>query len=67
MAGLLAIFAEFEREILREQVRAGLAHAWQNGKKLCRPQPRLHTLLKSGNNIAPGLQVRDRPQVAGRP
>jgi putative DNA-invertase from lambdoid prophage Rac len=37
MAGLLAIFAEFEREILRERVRAGLAHARQNGKKLGRP------------------------------
>ena len=32
MAGLLAVFAEFEREILRERVRAGLAHARQNGK-----------------------------------
>jgi hypothetical protein len=27
MAGLLAIFAEFEREILKERVRAGLAWA----------------------------------------
>ena len=37
MAGLLAIFAEFERDILRERVRAGLAHARQNGKQLGRP------------------------------
>jgi len=37
MAGLLAIFAEFEREILRDRTRAGLAHARQNGKKLGRP------------------------------
>jgi putative DNA-invertase from lambdoid prophage Rac len=37
MAGLLAIFAEFEREILRERTRAGLAHARQNGKRLGRP------------------------------
>lgn len=37
MAGLLAIFAEFEREILRERTRAGLAHARQNGKHLGRP------------------------------
>jgi DNA invertase Pin-like site-specific DNA recombinase len=37
MAGLLAIFAEFEREILRERTRAGLAHARQNGKQLGRP------------------------------
>ena len=37
MAGLLAVFAEFEREILRERVPAGLAHARQNGKRLGRP------------------------------
>jgi len=37
MAGLLAIFAEFEREILRERTRAGLANARQNGKRLGRP------------------------------
>lgn len=37
MAGLLAIFAEFEREILGERTRAGLAQARQNGKQLGRP------------------------------
>ena len=37
MAGLLSVFAEFERDILRERVRAGLAHARQNGKRLGRP------------------------------
>jgi DNA invertase Pin-like site-specific DNA recombinase len=37
MAALLAVFAEFEREILRERVRAGLAHARHNGKRLGRP------------------------------
>ena len=38
MAALLAVFSEFEREILRERVRAGLAHARQNGKQLGRPR-----------------------------
>jgi putative DNA-invertase from lambdoid prophage Rac len=38
MAGLLAIFAEFEREILRERTRAGLAQARLNGKRLERPK-----------------------------
>ena len=33
MAALLAVFAAFEREILQERVRAGLAQARQNGKK----------------------------------
>lgn len=37
MAGLLSVFAAFEHEILRERVRAGLAHARQNGKRLGRP------------------------------
>ena len=44
MAGLLAVFAAFEREILQERVRAGLAHARQNGKRLGRPATAaLHT------------------------
>jgi DNA invertase Pin-like site-specific DNA recombinase len=38
MAALLAVFAEFEREILRERIRAGLAHARRNGTRLGRPQ-----------------------------
>jgi DNA invertase Pin-like site-specific DNA recombinase len=37
MAGLLAVFATFEREILQERTKAGLAHARQNGKRLGRP------------------------------
>jgi DNA invertase Pin-like site-specific DNA recombinase len=37
MTGLLAVFAAFERDILRERTRAGLANARQNGKRLGRP------------------------------
>jgi putative DNA-invertase from lambdoid prophage Rac len=37
MAGLLAVFAEFEREIMRERVRAGLEQARRNGLRLGRP------------------------------
>jgi len=44
MAALLAVFAPFEREILQERVRAGLAHARQNRKRLGRPATAaLHT------------------------
>lgn len=46
MAGLLAVFAEFEREILRERVRAGLAEARLQGKHLGRPQT---AALQSGS------------------
>ena len=53
MAGLLAVFAEFEREILRERTRAGLAHARQNGKRLGRPATADSMRQKSGNCIAP--------------
>lgn len=38
MAGMLAVFAEFEREILRERVRTGLDQARQKGKHLGRPR-----------------------------
>jgi hypothetical protein len=34
---MLAVFAEFEREILRERVKAGIAQARSKGKTLGRP------------------------------
>jgi DNA invertase Pin-like site-specific DNA recombinase len=66
MAGLLAVFAEFEREILRERTRAGLAQARQNGKRLGRPETaaqhaaeiqRLHRAGISKSEIARRLQI----------
>jgi putative DNA-invertase from lambdoid prophage Rac len=66
MAGLLAVFAEFEREILRERVRAGLDHARQQGQRLGRPPSVIHqaaqarTLYRKGNSkseIARQLQI----------
>lgn len=66
MAGLLAIFAEFEREILRHRTRAGLAHARQNGKRLGRPPTaaihaaeirKLHRAGVSKSEIARRLQI----------
>ena len=47
MAGLLAVFAEFEREILRERVRAGLAHARQQCKRLSRPPSAVHNAVEA--------------------
>ena len=38
MAGMLAIFAEFEREILRERVKAGIAQARKVGRPHGRPR-----------------------------
>jgi DNA invertase Pin-like site-specific DNA recombinase len=45
MAGLLSVFAEFEHEILRERIRAGIAEARLKGKHLGRP---LTAAKKSG-------------------
>ena len=47
MAGLLSIFAEFEREILRERVKAGIAHARSKSKSHGRPA----TAKKQSNEI----------------
>jgi DNA invertase Pin-like site-specific DNA recombinase len=66
MAALLAVFAEFEREILRERTRAGLAHARQKGKQLGRPMTaglqaaairKLHRAGISKAEIARRLQI----------
>lgn len=37
MAGLLLVFAEFEHEILRDRIRAGIAEARLKGKHMGRP------------------------------
>ena len=55
LAGMLAVFAEFERDILRERVRAGMAKARAAGKHLGRPpkvkaehQPEVRRLFEAG-------------------
>ena len=66
MAGLLAIFSEFEREVLRERTRAGLAQARLNGKRLGRPATaavhaaeiqKLHRAGVSKSEIARRVQI----------
>ena len=47
MAGLLSVFAQFENEILRERIRAGIAEARLQGKHLGRPV----TVGKMGGQI----------------
>ena len=56
MAGLLAVFAEFERDILRERVKAGIAQSQAKGKPHGRPattrskQEEARTLWAAGKN-----------------
>ncbi len=66
MAGMLAVFAEFERDILRERVKAGIAHAREQGKAHGRPptaikkQPQIRKLKEQGmtnSEIARRLKI----------
>ena len=66
MAAMLAVFASFEREVLQERTRAGLAHARMNGKRLGRPKTaglqateirKLHRAGISKSEIARRLQI----------
>ena len=59
MAGLLAVFAEFEREILRERVRAGLAQARLNGKPIGRPPSVVHKAIETRNLYRQGINKSD--------
>src|ERR1700689_4030457 len=52
MAGLFAVFAEFEREILGERVCTGLAHAGLNGKRLGRPPSVVHKSRLHGHSTS---------------
>jgi DNA invertase Pin-like site-specific DNA recombinase len=55
MAGLLAIFAEFERDILRERVKAGIAQARQRGRRHGRPPSVAHRAADIQHLAATGL------------
>jgi len=66
MAGMLAVFAEFERDMLRERVKAGIAHARAKGKNHGRPKTaalkadRVKQMFKDGFNksqIAKELKI----------
>src|SRR5713101_318296 len=54
LAGMLAVFAEFERDILRDRVKAGIAQARREGRPHGRPPtaakyaPRVRTLARQG-------------------
>ena len=56
LAGMLAVFAEIERDILRDRVKAGIAQARKEGRPHGRPPtvakyaPRVTALAKKGLN-----------------
>jgi len=56
MSQMLGIFAEFERTIIQERVRAGLQRAKCEGKRLGRPPSGRHERAEDGG------QVRGKPK-----
>jgi putative DNA-invertase from lambdoid prophage Rac len=73
MAGMLSTFAEFERDIIRERVKAGIANACEKGKPHGRPKTASNKIneileLKSeglnNSQIAKRLNI-SRPSVIG--
>jgi DNA invertase Pin-like site-specific DNA recombinase len=73
MAGLLAVFAEFERDILKERVKAGIAQSRAKGKPHGRPattrtqqqKARSSSLREAVNPNLPGAGYQ--PQFGTRP
>jgi DNA invertase Pin-like site-specific DNA recombinase len=55
MAGMLSVFAEFERGILRERVKAGIAEARRRGKRHGRPPTVAHRVDEVRQLHAEGL------------
>jgi DNA invertase Pin-like site-specific DNA recombinase len=59
MFGMMGVFAEFERSMIQERVRAGLARAKAEGKQLGRPK----IDEKTEHAIQAALKRKDRPGV----
>ena len=59
MFQMLGVFSEFERAMIQERVRAGLARARSEGKRLGRPR----VDQKTDQAIQAALKAKDRPGV----
>jgi len=71
LAVMLAVFAEFERDILRDRVKAGIDQARKDGKPHGRPMtagklvPEMKQLRKDGISKGPG-ESADQPAETRR-
>ena len=63
LAGMLAVFAEFERDILRDRVKAGIAQARKEGRPHGRPPTVRHHAAEISSLFAQGGSKR---QIAAR-
>jgi DNA invertase Pin-like site-specific DNA recombinase len=58
MFGMMGVFAEFERSIIQERVRAGLLRAKREGKRLGRPPISEEVRERIREALAGGMSVR---------
>ena len=63
LAGMLAVFAEFERDILRDRVKAGIAQARKEGRPHGRPPTVRHHAAEISSLFSQGVSKR---QIAAR-
>lgn len=63
MMGLLGVFAEFERDILRERVKSGIAHARSQGRPHGRPKS---AALKSDRIFKLKAEGKNHSEIARR-
>lgn len=63
LAGMLAVFAEFERDILRDRVKAGIAQARKEGRPHGRPPTVRHHAVEISTLFKEGISKR---QIAAR-
>jgi putative DNA-invertase from lambdoid prophage Rac len=65
LAGMLAVFAEFERDILRDRVKAGIAQAREEGKPHGRPPSAALHVEKIKALFSTGSSKRDIAKQLG--
>ena len=59
LAGMLSVFAEFERDVLRDRVKAGIAQARRNGRPHGRPPTVRHRSKEIQTLHAKGVSKRE--------
>ena len=65
LAGMLAVFAEFERDILRDRVKAGIAQARKEGKPHGRPLSAALHVQEMKDLFRQGLSKREIAKQLG--
>ena len=65
MFGMMGVFAEFERSMIAERVRAGLARAKDSGKRLGRPTLAADTQRAIRESLKAGMSVRKTAAKVG--